>query len=112
ELLSVVGGFAVFFFIAGILAGPKIMAKLAARRRPDSPLDKSFQAFFGNSLNTTQWIAQMPALSAILPFALLMMISARLPLANPSPVFGLAMLLVVLLLALALLSKLDALIPV
>jgi hypothetical protein len=44
--------------------------------------------------------AQLPALSAGLPFLLLMMATLRLPLENPSPVFGLALLLVVLLLGL------------
>ena len=42
--------------------------------------------------------ALLPACSATLPFLLLIMATLRLPLANPSPVFGLALLLVVLLL--------------
>ena len=42
--------------------------------------------------------ALLPACSAVLPFLLLIMATLRLPLANPSPVFGLALLLVVLLL--------------
>jgi uncharacterized membrane protein len=42
--------------------------------------------------------ALLPACSAILPFLLLIMATLRLPLVNPSPVFGLALLLVVLLL--------------
>ena len=45
--------------------------------------------------------AQIPALSAILPFLLLIMVVLRMPLTNPSPVFGLAMVLVVLLLGVA-----------
>jgi uncharacterized membrane protein len=45
--------------------------------------------------------AKLPALSASLPFLLLIMAVLRLPLANPSPVFGLALLLTVLLLGVA-----------
>ena len=54
--------------------------------------------------------AQLPILSAVLPFLLLIMATLRLPLANPSPVFGLALLLVVLMLGRdeALLAGLDA----
>ena len=44
--------------------------------------------------------AQIPALSAILPFLLLVLVVLRLPLTNPSPIFGLALLLVILLLGL------------
>ena len=40
----------------------------------------------------------LPAFSAVLPFLLLIMATLRLPLANPSPVFGVALLLVLLLL--------------
>lgn len=45
--------------------------------------------------------ALLPAFSAALPFLLLIMATLRLPLTNPAPVFGLALLLVVLLLGLA-----------
>jgi uncharacterized membrane protein len=51
----------------------------------------------------------LPASSAALPFLLLIMVTLRLPLADPSPVFGLALLLVVLLLGLTTLFALDAL---
>ena len=53
--------------------------------------------------------SQLPILSAVLPFLLLIMATVRLPLANPSLVFGLALLLVVLLLGVARLLKLDSL---
>jgi uncharacterized membrane protein len=51
--------------------------------------------------------AHLPALSALLPFTLLIMVVLRLPLASPSPVFGLALLLVVLALGLARLLVLE-----
>ena len=46
-------------------------------------------------------MAQLPALSALLPFLLLILVTARLPLVDPSPVFALALALIVLLLSVA-----------
>jgi uncharacterized membrane protein len=43
--------------------------------------------------------AHIPSFAIVLPFALLVMMAGRLPLANPAPVFGLAMLLAVMLFA-------------
>ena len=51
--------------------------------------------------------ALLPVCSVVLPFLLLIMATLRLPLTNPSPVFGLALLLVVLLLGLTKLLSLD-----
>jgi hypothetical protein len=56
-----------------------------------------------------KFAAQLPALSATLPFLLLIMVTLRLPLANPSPVFGLALLLVILLLGMSAIYALDLL---
>jgi hypothetical protein len=53
--------------------------------------------------------AQLPVLSAVLPFLLLIMATVRLPLADPSPIFGLALLLVALLLGVAKLLSVDLL---
>src|SRR5450755_960990 len=52
-------------------------------------------------------VALLPASSAVLPFLLLIMATLRLPLANPSPIFGLALLLVVLLLGLTKILALE-----
>ncbi len=49
----------------------------------------------------------LPACSVVLPFLLLIMATMRLRLANPSPVFGLALLLVVLLLGMTRLFSFD-----
>lgn len=87
-LLFVIGGFAVLFFAAGFFLVRRLGERLAAERSGWLP------AGFGDPR------AQIPALSALLPFVLLIMMTARLPLANPSPVFGLALLLVVLVLGL------------
>lgn len=107
ELLVVIGGFALFFFIAGLLARPRILAMLG-----DSAADDQAGTGLRRNLGQNDLAEQLPAVSAILPFLLLIMVSARLPLFNPSPIFGLAMLLIVLLLGLALIAKVDALVPV
>jgi hypothetical protein len=82
------GTFAVFFVAVSVW--------LARRFKPDA-----FKSglIIGGDLNTNETMAALlPASSAVLPFLLLIMATLRLPLANPSPVFGLALLLVVLLL--------------
>ncbi len=89
SLLFVIGGFAVLFFAAGIFLARKLGDRFAAAAGSPPLL-----AGWGDPR------AQIPALSALLPFILLIMMTARLPLANPSPVFGLALLLVVLVLGL------------
>lgn len=83
--LFVLGGFAVLFGIASSLLFRKVpKAKFA-------PL--------------------LPVSSAILPFLLLILATLRLQIANPSPVFGLALLLVIFLLGLVRLSGITALAP-
>jgi Predicted membrane protein (DUF2339) len=63
---------------------------------------------FGEDITRPAEVAAiLPACSAVLPFLLLMMATLRLPLTNPSPVFGLALLLVVLLLSLTKLFSQD-----
>jgi uncharacterized membrane protein len=64
---------------------------------------------FGKFAAPANFAVQLPALAATLPFLLLVMATVRLPLANPSPVFGLALLLVVLLLGLTKIFSLDLL---
>lgn len=85
--LFVVGGFAVIFFAAGMFLSRRLGARIATAQEKTA-------AVFGDAR------AQIPAMSALLPFLLLVMMTQRLPLANPSPVFGLALLLVVLTLGL------------
>jgi hypothetical protein len=82
--LVLVGGFAALFIAGGVWF---------ARRAPMPALSPK----------------NIPAFGAILPFLLLIMVVVRLPLADPSPVFGLAMLLVVVLLGVARWSGLGAL---
>jgi uncharacterized membrane protein len=88
--LLVIGAFAVFFVIASIW--------LARKFKPD--VFKSGLKI-GGDINAPETLAALlPASSVVLPFLLLIMATARLPLTDPSPVFGLALLLVVLLLGL------------
>ena len=106
EMLAVIGGFAVFFFVVGVFAGRKIVAKLESAAT--APGTKSSYGFpFALAGQPTAWLGQVPAFSAILPFLLLIMVVARLPLTNPSPVFGLALLLVGLLLGVTRAFRMD-----
>ena len=82
--LCLLGGFAIFFFVA---------TNWAARRAQPR----------GN------FATQLPTLSATLPFLLLITVTLRLPLANPSPVFGLALVLAILLLSMTRFFSLDLL---
>jgi uncharacterized membrane protein len=91
------GAFAVFFAIAGVW--------LARKFKPDA--FKSGLKIAGDINANETMAALLPASSAVLPFLLLIMATLRLPLANPSPVFGLALLLVVLLLGLAKIFSFD-----
>ncbi|HEX7618095.1 MAG TPA: DUF2339 domain-containing protein, partial [Verrucomicrobiae bacterium] len=84
------GAFAVFFVAASVW--------LARKFKPDA--FKSGLKIAGDINANETMAALLPASSAVLPFLLLIMATLRLPLANPSPVFGLALLLVVLLLGL------------
>jgi uncharacterized membrane protein len=91
------GAFAVFFFAASLW----LIRKYA-------PNALKSGARFGEDITNPADIASvLPACSAVLPFLLLIMATLRLPQTNPSPVFGLALLLVVLLLGVTKLLSLD-----
>lgn len=94
DLLWVVGGFALLFFVVGLIF---------ARRFRLAPHLAQADAWLG----TTR--TQLPILSALLPFILLVMAASRLALPSPSSVFGLALLLVVLTLGLTRLLAIGAL---
>src|SRR5436853_206624 len=80
--LFLIGGFSIFF-IAG--------ATLMSRRVREKPAEVG--NIFGGLSVPTNFAIQLPSLAATLPFLLLIMATLRLPLSNPSPVFGLALLL-------------------
>ena len=90
--------FAIFFFVAMSWACRRLVA-------PGTRAPK----LFGNITDPTNLSVQLPALSATLPFLLLIMVTLQLPLTNPSPVFGLALLLVILLLGMSEIFSLDLL---
>lgn len=85
EALLLIGSFSLLFFAVGMLGVKRFLGRADA----SSP-DAAAQTL----------LPHLPAMAAILPFLLLIMVVLRLPLANPSPIFGLALLLVVLLLGL------------
>jgi hypothetical protein len=93
----VLGAFAVFFFVVSVW--------LIRKYSPD--VFKTGLKFGEDLSNPADVAALLPACSVILPFLLLIMATLRLPLTNPSPVFGLALLLVVLLLGVTKLLSLD-----
>lgn len=99
-MLIVVGGMAAVFFFTGMFALRKLIA-----RKPEGtvgdPLVKAFAAIGLPGVSPDVLRAQLPALSALLPFLLLILIAARIPLPNPSLVFALALALIALLLSVA-----------
>ena len=82
------GAFVIFFVATGIW--------LVKKFKPQAL--KSGLIFGDNLAAPGDLAAILPACSIILPFLLLIMATLRLPLVNPTPVFGLGLLLVVLLL--------------
>jgi hypothetical protein len=99
--LFLLGGFSIFFIVAGSWAARRLAPETAEPPR-----------LFGSILDPANLSVQIPALSAILPFLLLIQVMKRLPLHDPSPVFSLGLLLIVLLLGLAKVLSLDALPPI
>ncbi len=94
SLLFIIGGFALFFFAASLWLVRKLGDKL-----PQA--DGQLAALFGDAR------AQIPAFSSLLPFLLLIMVCLQLPIQDPSAVFGLGLLLVVLTLGLAQIIKIE-----
>ena len=97
-MLIVVGGMAVLFLFAGLFAMRKVFARLPEGAAVD-PLAGLFAGAGLTGVSPAVLRAQLPALSALLPFLLLILITVRMPLPNPSPVFALALALVALLLS-------------
>ena len=91
------GAFVIFFVAAGIW--------LVKKFKPDAL--KSGIQFNDDLAAPGNLAAMLPACSIVLPFLLLIMATLRLPLLNPSPVFGLALVLAALLLGVTKLFSLD-----
>ena len=107
-MLLVIGGFAVFFFAAAFFALKRILPKLEAAQA--DPKNATGLPLSGSV--TPELAVQLSSMAAVLPFLLLTMVVLRLPLTNPSPVFGLAMLLIALLLGVVRRFGTDLLAPV
>jgi hypothetical protein len=97
--LFLLAGFSIFFVAAAAWISRRLLQYEPGERGN----------IFGEFAAPANFAVQLPALAATLPFLLLVMAALRLPLANPSPVFGLALLLVVLLLGLTKIFSLDLL---
>jgi Predicted membrane protein (DUF2339) len=100
--LLLLGAFAIFFVLAAIWTSRQLSTGLGMTTRGAGKL-------FGALTAPANFAIQLPALSATLPFLLLIMVTLRLPLLNPSPVFALALVFVVLLLGMATIFSLDLL---
>lgn len=107
-MLLVIGGFAIFFFAATFFALKRILPKLEAAKA--DPKNASGLPLSGSV--TPELAVQLSSMAAVLPFLLLIMVVLRLPLVNPSPVFGLAVLLIALLLGVVRRFGTDLLAPV
>jgi uncharacterized membrane protein len=110
EELFVVGGFALVFFVAGVFVARKFAARSSAV--PGVHTTPGTTEPWSLPLSADGIAAQVPAFAAMLPFLLLILLSERLPLADPSPVFGLGFLLTVLVLGVTRLFPLSWLPPV
>jgi len=87
SLLLILGIYSVFFFAAGLWLSRRLAGRLG-------DADPRFAGWFG------QAPGEIPAFSALLPFLLLIMVCTRLAVPDPSAVFALGLLLVVLVLGL------------
>jgi uncharacterized membrane protein len=99
--LLLMGGFAIFFLAASVWATRRLLGRAGT--------EGGRGTLFGNFSDPANFALQLPTLSATLPFLLLIMVTVRLPLTNPSPVFGLALVLIILLLGMAKLLSLETL---
>ena len=95
--LLVIGVFAVFFIVAGAVAARRFTGVTDAGTKAGA-----VPGGFGSLEIPAEWLPQIPALSAVLPFTLLILVNQRLTLPDPSALFGLALLLVVLMLGISL----------
>jgi len=95
--LCIITGFAAVFTVAGKWLHAKPVLAEGSEADPPS-LDRQVAEI-------------LPMFSGGLPFVLLILAIVQLPIINPSPVFGVGLLMVILLLGLALLNRKSALVP-
>jgi hypothetical protein len=97
EFLILVGFFVIAFVAVGVWMNRRF-------KRADMTVNLQPNA---NAPNAATLSATLPLFSATLPFLLLIMAVQRLPIPNPSPIFGLGLLLTVLLLGLTILLSVE-----
>jgi hypothetical protein len=100
-------GLPVSFFLLGTFVVFFVAASIWLVKKFNPSALKTGVKFSGDPAAPEDLAAILPACSIMLPFLLLIMATVRLPLINPSPVFGLALLLVVLLLGVTKLYSLN-----
>jgi hypothetical protein len=100
--LFLLGGFAIFFMLATAWVCRRLLTSAGVATTTRGKL-------LGVITDPANFAVQLPALSTTLPFLLLIMVTLRLPLTNPSPVFGLALVFVILLLCMSRIFSLDSL---
>lgn len=105
--LLLLGGFALVFTAASVFLLRRLTAKPQATEAAGGDADEEKSAKEWLPALPPEFVAGLPALSAIAPFFLLVLLVGQLKLENPSPVFGLALLLVILVLGLARMLKFD-----
>lgn len=98
--LVLVAGFAVFFVVAATWMSRRLL-------KTTGSIGNGIGRVFGSISDPANFAIQLPALSATLPFLLLILAALKLPLTNPSPVFGVALVLVALLLGMTQIFSLD-----
>ncbi len=103
SMLVIIGGFAVFFMAASVLAARKVFTKLTPAEGGD------VTAGSGVPVLTQQMFSQVCSLAGLMPYLLLTLVVMRLPLTNPTPVFAVGAGLLVLKLAMARMFKIDLL---
>ena len=93
--LFLLAGFAVLFCAIGIF-----LPRLAQQWRGRFVTDAGSLDALWRGTGQPDLVSQLPAMSAITPFLLLIMLTLKLPLVSPSPVFAVALLLVAMALGL------------
>ncbi len=106
ETLLIIGGFAALFFLAGVWLARQV-GRSAAQPGGSAPAAGGPPAWLKRTIPPELAWQLIPATSALLPFLLLTLMTLRLPLGDPSPVFGLAALMILPLLALVIFYDAD-----
>jgi len=97
-LLTVIGGFALFFGVAGAWVSRHILSQ----RKPSDPNLQEPDAVLTQSM-----FEQISSIASALPFLLLTLVVLQLPLGNPNSVFGLALILLICLLGVCIVYGTD-----